>query len=271
MKEGFDMKKQIRLLSILAASLLLVSLSACGGKSDDKTIRVGASPDPHARILKAAEPLLNKKGYTLMITEFSDYVLPNKALEEGNLDANFFQHEPYLLDFNQENGTHLVAVANIHYEPMGVYAGKSASLDAIPDGAKIAVPSDTTNEARALQILEKLGLIKLKEGSGLTATKNDLEENPYHLEIIETEAAQVPRTLEDVDFAVANGNYAISAGITDKLLVKEDSSTKYGNIVAVKEGQESTAKTQALVEALQSDTVRQFIIDTFGENAIPMF
>lgn len=265
------MKKQIRFLSVALASLLLISLSACGGKSDDKTITVGASPDPHARILKAAEPLLNEKGYTLVITEFSDYVLPNKALEEGSLDANFFQHEPYLLDFNQENGTHLVAVANIHYEPMGVYAGKSTSLETIPDGAKIAVPSDTTNEARALQLLEKLGLIKIKEGAGLTATKNDLEENPHHLDIVETEAAQVPRTLEDVDFAVANGNYAISAGITDKLLVKEDSSTRYGNIVAVREGQESAAKTQALVEALQSDTVRQFIIDTFGENAIPMF
>ena len=154
---------------------------------------------------------------------------------------------------------------------MGVYAGKSASLDSIPSGAQIAVPSDTTNEARALQLLEKIGLIKLKEGAGLTATKNDIADNPHQIRIVETEAAQVPRTLQDVDFAVANGNYAISAGVTDKVLVKEDSSTKYGNIVAVKEGQESSAKTTALVEALTSDTVRQFIVDEFGETAVPMF
>ena len=264
------MKNLKRILIAAAAALLLLSLSACGAKQDDKTIRVGASPAPHAQILKAAEPLLKEKGYTLVIQEFSDYVLPNNALEEGSLDANFFQHEPYLLDFNQENGTHLVAVANIHYEPMGVYAGKSASLDSIPSGAQIAVPSDTTNEARALQLLEKIGLIKLKEGAGLTATKNDIADNPHQIRIVETEAAQVPRTLQDVDFAVANGNYAISAGVTDKVLVKEDSSTKYGNIVAVKEGQESSAKTTALVEALTSDTVRQFIVDEFGETAVPM-
>ena len=256
------MKNLKRILIAAAAALLLLSLSACSAKQDDKTIRVGASPAPHAQILKAAEPLLKEKGYTLVIQEFSDYVLPNNALEEGSLDANFFQHEPYLLDFNQENGTHLVAVANIHYEPMGVYAGKSASLDSIPSGAQIAVPSDTTNEARALQLLEKIGLIKLKEGAGLTATKNDIADNPHQIRIVETEAAQVPRTLQDVDFAVANGNYAISAGVTDKVLVKEDSSTKYGNIVAVKEGQESSAKTTALVEALTSDTVRQFIVDS---------
>ncbi len=160
------MKNLKRILIAAAAALLLLSLSACSAKQDDKTIRVGASPAPHAQILKAAEPLLKAKGYTLVIQEFSDYVLPNNALEEGSLDANFFQHEPYLLDFNQENGTHLVAVANIHYEPMGVYAGKSASLDSIPSGAQIAVPSDTTNEARALQLLEKIGLIKLKGGGG---------------------------------------------------------------------------------------------------------
>ena len=265
------MKNRKRILSAAAAALLLLSLSACGAKQDDKTIKVGASPAPHAQILKAAEPLLTEKGYKLVIQEFSDYVLPNTALEEGSLDANFFQHEPYLLDFNQENGTHLTAVANVHYEPMGVYAGKSASLDSIPDGAQVAVPSDTTNEARALQLLEKIGLIKLKEGSGLTATKNDIVENPHNIKIVETEAAQVPRTLQDVDFAVANGNYAISAGVTDKMLVKEDSSTKYGNIVAVKEGTESSDKIQALVEALTSDTVRQFIVDEFGETAVPMF
>lgn len=188
------MKNLKRILIAAAAALLLLSLSACGAKQDDKTIRVGASPAPHAQILKAAEPLLKEKGYTLVIQEFSDYVLPNNALEEGSLDANFFQHEPYLLDFNQENGTHLVAVANIHYEPMGVYAGKSASLDSIPSGAQIAVPSDTTNEARALQLLEKIGLIKLKEGAGLTATKNDIADNPHQIRIVETEAAQVPRT-----------------------------------------------------------------------------
>ena len=260
-----------RLLTAAAAALLLFSLSACGSKKDDKTITVGASPDPHARILKAAEPLLKEKGYTLVIREFSDYVLPNTALEEGSLDANFFQHEPYLLDFNKENKTHLVAAATIHYEPMGIYAGKSDSLADIPDGAKIAVPSDTTNEARALQLLEQNGLIKLKEGSGLSATKTDIAENPHNIVIVETEAAQVPRTLDDVNFAVANGNYAISAGITGKLLVKEGTATNYGNIVAVKDGQQDSEKIKALVEALQSDTVRQFIVQEFGETAVPMF
>lgn len=260
-----------RFLSAAAAALLLVSLSACGSKKDDKTITVGASPDPHARILRAAQPLLTEKGYTLVIREFTDYVLPNTALEEGSLDANFFQHKPYLDDFNQENGTHLTAVAEIHYEPMGIYAGKSSDLASIPDGATIAVPSDTTNEARALQLLEQNGIIKLKEGSSLTATKKDIVENPHKVEIVETEAAQVPRTLSDVDFAVANGNYAISAGITDKLLVKESSSTKYGNIVAVKEGTEDSAKIQALVEVLTSDTIREFIKSEFGESAVPMF
>lgn len=260
-----------RFLSSAAVLLLLVSLTACGSQKDEKAITVGASPDPHARILKAAQPLLEEKGYTLIIKEFTDYVLPNTALEEGSLDANFFQHKPYLNDFNRENGTHLVSVAEIHYEPMGIYAGKSNDWSHIPDGAKIAVPSDTTNEARALQLLEQNGILKLKEGTSLSATKEDITENPHNVVIVETEAAQVPRTLSDVDFAVANGNYAISAGITDRLLIKESSSTQYGNIVAVKEGTENSDKIRALVEVLTSDTIREFIQTEFGETAVPLF
>lgn len=270
-KEGCFMSITKRILGIAAVSLLLFSLTACGGGKDDKTITVGASPDPHARILKAAQPLLEEKGYTLVIQEFTDYVLPNTALEEGALDANFFQHKPYLDNYNQEKGTHLVSAAEIHYEPMGIYAGKSNDLNNIPQGAKIAVPSDPTNEARALQLLEHNGIIKLKEGSSLTATKKDIAENPHQVEIVETEAAQVPRALSDTDFAVANGNYAISAQITDKLLVKESSSTLYGNIVAVREGTENSDKIQALVEALTSDTIRDFINAEFGGTAVPMF
>lgn len=275
-----------KFLSLLLSLVLALSLTACGGNDtvdtaetedggdtavETVTLKVAASSTPHAEILEQVKPILAEQGIDLQVTEYSDYPIQNTVVDEGEEDANYFQHTPYLEQFNAENGTDLVSAGKIHYEPMGVYAGKTDSLENLADGATIAVPNDATNEARALQLLEKIGLIKLKEGAGLTATKNDIADNPHQIRIVETEAAQVPRTLQDVDFAVANGNYAISAGVTDKVLVKEDSSTKYGNIVAVKEGQESSAKTTALVEALTSDTVRQFIVDEFGETAVPMF
>lgn len=271
------MKNLKRILIAAAAALLLLSLSACSAKQDDKTIRVGASPAPHAQILKAAEPLLKEKGYTLVIQEFSDYVLPNNALEEGSLDANFFQHEPYLLDFNQENGTHLVAVANIHYEPMGVYAGKSASLDSIPSGAQIAVPSDTTNEARALQLLASQGIITIREDAGLTATVNDITENPHNVQVEELEAAQLPRTLADVDYAVMNGNYALEAGFSvgNDALATEDADSEaaqtYANVLVVKEGRENDPAIQALLKALQSQEVKDYISETYDGAVVALF
>ena len=178
-----------------------------------KKIIVGASPAPHAEILKAAKEVLAQKGYELEILEYMDYIQPNLALESSDLDANYFQHLPYLESFNAENGTKLVSAAAIHYEPFGIYAGKTTSLEELADGASVAVPNDTSNEARALLLLEAQGLIKLKEGADLTVTRNDIVENPKNLDIKEMEAAQIPRSLQDVDIAVINGNYAIDAGL----------------------------------------------------------
>ena len=240
------------------------------------TIRVGASITPHAEILNAVKDDLAAQGYNLEVVEFTDYILPNTALEEGDLDANYFQHGPYLDEFNAENGTHLVAVAAIHYEPFGIYAGKTSSLEELADGASIAIPNDGTNEARALLLLEAQGLIKLKEGVTLTATKLDIAENPKNLDIQEIEAAQLPRSLQDVDMAVINGNYAIQAGlqVSDALAVEDKDSLAaetYANVLVVKEGNEETEATKALIAALQSDTVRQFIEDTYAGAVIAKF
>ena len=239
-------------------------------------IVVGASPAPHAEILAAAEPVLNEAGYTLKIVEYTDYVQPNLALEAGELDANYFQHGPYLEQFNEEQGTDLVSAGTIHYEPFGIYAGKTASLEELADGATVAVPNDTTNEARALLLLEAQGLLKLKEGAGLDATRNDIEENPKNLEILEVEAAQIPLSLQDVDIAVINGNYAIDAGlkVSDALAVEasdSEAAVTYGNVVAVRNGDENSDKTKALVEALKSDTVKEFIDETYAGAVVPMF
>ena len=229
-------------------------------------IVVGASPAPHAEILKAANDVLKEKGYELEIKEYVDYIQPNLALESGDLDANYFQHLPYLESFNKENGTNLVSAGAIHYEPFGVYAGKTTSLDELQDGATIAVPNDTTNEARALLLLEAQGLIKLKEDAGLTATKNDIVENPKNLQLYEVEAAQLPRVIGDVDVAVINGNYAIEAGykVSDALAVEASDSlaaTTYGHVVAVR----------ALIEALTSDEVKAFIESTYDGAVVPLF
>ena len=207
------------------------------------------------------------KGYDLKIVEYTDYVLPNKALDSGDLDANYFQHQPYLDSFNAQNGTELSGVAVIHYEPFGIYAGKSASLDAIPEKGTVLVPNDLTNEARALLLLEAQGLITLKEDAGLEATKND---------IVEIEAAQLPRSLQDGDVAVINGNYAIEAGlkVSDALATEDAESLAaqtYGNVIAVRAGEEESPKTKALIEALTSDEVKSFMESTYEGAVVPVF
>lgn len=237
---------------------------------------VGASPAPHAQILEAARGILKEKGYDLVIKEYTDFVQPNLALESGDLDANYFQHNPYLEQFNKENGTNLVSAGAVHYEPLGIYAGKTASLADLPEGAEVAVPNDVSNEARALLLLEDNGLIKLKDGAGLDATKNDIVANDKKLKIIEIEAAQLPRSLNDVNIAVINGNYAIEAGlkVSDALAMEDSKSvaaTTYGNIVAVRAGDEKSAKTLALIDALTSDTVKQYIEKTYQGAVVPLF
>lgn len=233
------------------------------------TIKVAASPTPHAEILEQVREDLASQGYELEITEFTDYVQPNLVVDSGDMDANFFQHQPYLDDFNKEQGTKLVSVASIHYEPLAIYPGKSTDIANVPEGASIAVPNDTTNEARALLLLESNGLIKMKEGAGLTATKNDIVENPKNIEIVELEAAQVSRVIGEVDFVVLNGNYALNAGFnvaTDSVAKEEQNSEAaktYANIICVKEGDEQREDIKALVEALKSEKVKKFIADTY--------
>lgn len=250
--------------------------AASGSASDSTVITVGASPSPHAEILKAIEDEIKAAGYELKVVEYNDYVQPNVALSEGDLDANYFQHKPYLDNYNQENGTDLMSAAAIHFEPMGIYAGKSSDIKNVPDGAKIAVPSDATNEARALLLLQDQGVLKLKDGAGLEATKNDIAENPHNVEFVEVEAASVPRTLQDADFGVINGNYALSAGLdTTATLASEGADSEaaktYANIVAVRKGEDQTDKTKALVKALTSDTAKKFIEDTYKGSVIPVF
>ena len=238
---------------------------------------VAASPTPHAEILEVAKDILAEQGITLEIKEFSDYVQPNLVTENGEVDANYFQHTPYLDSFNAENGTHLVSVGAIHYEPFGVYPGKSDDLANIADGATIAVPNDTTNEARALQLRAAQGIITVREGAGLTATVNDIEENPHNVKIQEIEAAQLPRTVQDVDFAVINGNYAMEAGFSvgKDALATEDASSEaaqtYANVLVVKEGNENSPAIQALLAALQSDKVRDYINETYDGAVVPIF
>ncbi len=274
---------------IVAVAGLAVALTACGSNSSssattaasssdssDKVITVGASPSPHAEILDAIKDELANEGYELKVVEYNDYVQPNVALSDGDLDANYFQHLPYLENYNEENGTDLVSAAAIHFEPMGLYAGKSSDINNVPDGAKIAVPSDATNEARALLLLQDQGVIKLKDGVGLEATANDIEENPHNIELVEVEAAAVARTLEDADFGVINGNYALSAGLdTSATLASEDADSvaaqTYANIVAVRNGDEETDKTKALVKALTSETARKFIEEQYQGSVIPVF
>ncbi len=285
-----SIKQHIKpLASVAAVAGLALALTACGGSgsstaatttassdSSDNVITVGASPSPHAEILDAIKDELASEGYELKVVEYNDYVQPNVALSDGDLDANYFQHLPYLENYNEENGTDLVSAAAVHFEPMGLYAGKSSDINNVPDGAKIAVPSDATNEARALLLLQDQGVIKLKDGVGLEATANDIEENPHNIELVEVEAAAVARTLEDSDFGVINGNYALSAGLdTSATLASEGADSEaaqtYANIVAVRNGDEESDKTKALVKALTSETARKFIEEQYQGSVIPVF
>ena len=234
---------------------------------------MAASPTPHAEILKQCVPILKEQGIDLVVNEYSDYVIPNTAVEDGDEDANYFQHIPYLDDFNATRGTHLVNVAAVHIEPMGVYAGKTASLEELADGATIAVPSDATNEGRALLLLETQGLIKLADSTNLSSTPNDIVENSKNLEFVEMEAAQIPSSLADVDLAVINSNYALGAGLnpTEDALVLESADSPCVNVLVVKEGNEETPAVLALIEALHSDTIRTYIEETYGGAVIPAF
>lgn len=298
------MKKRV---AALLLGLAVASLAACGGqKAETKAesqveteagsekaaesekateaakaegevvkIKIGATPSPHAEILEAAKDALKKKGVEIEIVTYNDYVQPNLATEQGQIDVNYFQHLPYLEDFNKENNTHVVSVGKIHYEPFGIYAGKSNDLKAIKDGAKIAVPNDTTNEARALLLLEANGIIKLKDGAGLTATKQDIVENPHNVEIYEVEAAQIPRSLDSVEFACMNGNYAIQANYKPSdALAAEDAQSEaaqtYANIIAVSEKNKDAEWAKTLVEVLHSKEIQDFINEKYEGGVVPI-
>jgi len=271
------MKKILALSLVLALCLCL--LAGCGAKADENVIRVAASPTPHAEILAVAKEILAEQGIELEIVEYTDYVQPNNVVDDGELDANYFQHTPYLNTFNEEYGTELVSVALIHYEPFGIYAGKTASLEELQDGAQVIIPNDGSNETRALLLLQQEGLITLKEGvdASSNATIHDIAENPLNLDIVEMEAAQLPNSLPDVDIAVINGNYAIQAGLnagTDALAIEDasgDAAQTYANILCVKAGNENDANVQALIEALQSEAVRSFIEETYEGAVVAIF
>lgn len=262
---------------VLSLVIGSIALTGCGGKDgDDKTIKVGASPAPHAEILKEVESELEKDGYKLEVVEFQDYVQPNKALDAGDIDANYFQHKPYMDEFNAKQETELVSIGAIHYEPLGLYQGEKKSIDELAEGNKIAVPNDTTNEARALLLLESEGLIKLKKDAGLTATKQDVVENPKKLEIVELEAAIIPRSMSSVAMGVINGNYALSAGIKEDTAITFESSDSaaaktYANIIAVKKGNEDSEKSKALLKAMTSDKIKKFIEKKYGKAVVPVF
>ena len=268
-----------KLIAIVLSLILVLSFAACGKKADGKTVKVGASITPHAEILREAAKLLEKQGITLEVVEYTDYVQPNTAVEDGSLDANYFQHTPYLNTFNAENKTHIVSVGAIHYEPFGIYAGKVKALSDLADGAKIGVPNDGSNETRALLLLQQEGIIKLKDGidASSNATKLDIVENPKNIEIVEMEAAQISKALEDLDFGVINGNYALQAGLnagTDALAVEDASGSgaqTYANVLCVKEGNEKNANVQALFKALTSEEIKTFINNTYSGAVVPIF
>ena len=277
------MKKVFALIAALAFSAL--ALAGCGSQqsassgassaaSGAKTLKVGATAVPHAEILEATKPLLEKEGITLEIVEFNDYVQPNLALNDKELDANFFQHEPYLKNFmDEQKEVKLKNAAGIHIEPMGVYSRKIKKLDELKDGATIAIPNDPTNGGRSLLLLEKAGIIKLKEGVGEKATVGDIAENKKNIKFQEVEAAQVPRTLDDVDAAVINSNFAMQVNLdpTKDAMFIEDSTSPYVNIIAVREGDENRPEIQALIKVLHSDEIKQFITEKYKGAVVPAF
>ena len=264
---------------LLAGVLAIGTLTGCGstdkkaegstGSTDSKVIKVAASATPHAEILEEAKPLLEKEGYDLEVTVFDDYVQPNEVVDSGDFDANYFQHAPYMEQFNKEKGTKLVDAGDIHYEPFGIYPGTKKSLDEIADGDEIAVPNDTTNEARALLLLQDNCIIKLKDGAGLTATVNDIAENPHNIKIVELEAAQVARVTGETAFVVLNGNYALQAGYSVKKdalayeAADSEAAKTYVNIIAVKDGNQDSDAIKALVKVLKSDDIKKFIDEKY--------
>ena len=270
-----------RLKKLIAAStlaLISVSLAACSSpQSEDKKIVVGATSSPHAEILQEVVPILAEMGYTLEIREFADYVLPNMALNDKELDANFFQHVPYLNNFNENQGTALVPVGNVHFEPLSVYEGRSSDIQNVSEGSIIAVPDDGSNEARALHLLEGLGLISVNSAAGLEATVKDILKNPLNLEVIEVPAEQLPRILADVDFAVVNGNFALEGGITDKAvrgaaeLADSENAITFTNVLVSREDNKDSKEIKALVEAVQSDSIREFINSKYQGRVVPTF
>ncbi|OOB78241.1 MAG: hypothetical protein BEN18_01155 [Epulopiscium sp. Nuni2H_MBin001] len=259
---------------------LLIALTGCASADVQSeatgltTITVGASPAPHAEILEFVKPTLAEQGIYLEIEEFTDYVLPNIAVDEGDLDANFFQHVPYLTNFNENNGTDIVSIGAVHFEPLGIYAGKSTSLDDLTKGgAEVAIPNDTVNEARALALLNQLGVIELDETAGLSATPNDIINNPYNISFVEIEAAQVPRIIQEVDFGIVNGNYALDGGIVDLVVATEDNNSEfailYANIVATHGSNVNNEALKILVEALQSQETIDFITSNYNGIVLP--
>lgn len=289
-----------KLLALTLALVLCLGLAACGGgttstdtntdTSSDAdtngdtattgetiTLTVGATPNPHAEILAQVKDDLAAEGIDLVVKEYSDYIVPNTAVEEGDLDANYFQHTPYMEQFNEENGTHLVSVAKIHYEPMGIYPGTAKTLDELKDGDTIAVPNDVTNEARALQLLAAQGIIELKADAGLNATPNDITSNPKNIQFKELEAAMLPQTVSEVALSVINSNFAMEGGLnpaTDALASEDadsEAAQTYANIVAVEEGHENDPAIQALVKALQSDKVKEYIEQTYSGAVVAVF
>ncbi|MER6012626.1 MetQ/NlpA family ABC transporter substrate-binding protein [Streptomyces bluensis] len=267
--------------AVLAAGALTLGLTACGADKDSASsdtsgpLIVAASPTPHAEILTYVRDNLAKKaGLDLEVKEFTDYVTPNTATEDGSVGANYFQNQPYLDDFNKKNGTHIVPVVTVHLEPLGLYSNKIEKADALKSGATIAVPNDTVNEARALKLLAANGLITLKDGAGNSATPADIAENPKNLKFKELEAAQTPRSLDDVDAAVVNGNYAIEADLKpaeDALVLEAPKNNPYGNFLAVKEGNEKDPRVTKLAKLLTSPEVKKFIEDKYAGSVLPSF
>lgn len=265
------------LVTLLISGVLSGCISSSKGSAskDDNVIKVAASSTPHAEILEKAKPILKEKGWDLKVTVFDDYVQPNNVVESGDFDANYFQHIPYMEDFNEKHGTHLVDAGDIHYEPFGIYPGTKKALRDISDGDTIAVPNDSTNEARALLLLQDSGLITLKDGVGLEATITDIVSNPKNLKIQELEAAQIPRVINEVAFAVLNGNYALQAGFSvakDSVAYEKSDSAAaktYVNIIAVKSGNENNEGIKALVEVLKSDEIKNFINEKYDGSVIP--
>lgn len=270
------MKKLVSVL--LSLTLAAGLLSGCGSDSASgkTTIKVAASSTPHAEILENCKEAMAAEGYTLEVQVMDDYITPNNATESGDVDANYFQHQPYLDDFNKENNTHLVSVAKIHYEPFGIYAGTAKALADLKDGDKIAVPNDPTNEARALMLLDAQGLIKLDNNSNLTATKKNITENPHNYNIVEMEAALITKSLDEVGVAVINGNYAINAGlkVANALATESAASTAaqtYANVLVVKEGNENSDAVRALVKVLTSQATKDFIAEKYAGAVVAIF